>query len=109
MAALLIVVGSLTPWVDTAFGDLRGLAGGGLWTLYATAFGIAAAIIRRPRLAAGHALAMAVPAVILPLWQVARLLPLGGFGTGWVPGFGMIAVLGGGVIALRAAHRLWTA
>ena len=106
VAVGLIVVGSLTPWIDTSFGNLTGLAGGGLWTLYAAAFGVAAAIIRAPRVAGVHALLMGVTALALPLWQLASLLPLGGFGRGWMPGFGLVAVLGGGVLATRAGLRL---
>ena len=106
VAAGLIVVGSLTPWVTTAFGTMSGLAGGGLWTLYTAAFGIAATIVSAPRVAGVHALLMGVPAIVLPLWQLVRLLPLGGFGQGWTPGFGLVAVLGGGVLAVRTALRL---
>jgi S1-C subfamily serine protease len=106
VAVGLVVVGSLAPWIDTAFGTLSGLSGGGLWTLYAAAFGIAAMVLRRPRLAGINALVMAVPAIALPVWQLARVLPLGGFGNGWMPGFGLVAVLGGGVLALRIGLRL---
>ncbi len=100
-AVAFVGVGSFLPWIDTAFGTLDGLAGAGLWTLYAAAFGVAALVIRAPRLAGAHALAMAVPAILLPLWQVVVLLPLGGFGSGWTPGVGLVAVFGGGVLALR--------
>lgn len=103
LASVLALVGSVTPWVDTAFGNLGGLAGGGLWTLYAAAIGLAGTGWRRPRALAVHAAILAVPAVLLPVWQVARLVPLGGFGRGWMPGFGLVAVFGGGVIAAAIA------
>lgn len=106
LAVVLVAVGSLTPWIDTAFGDTNGIDGAGLWTLYAAAIGLAGAALKRPRIAAGHAAVLAAAALALPAWQLGRLLPLGGFGSGWTPGFGMIAVFGGGIIAMRAALRL---
>ena len=106
LAVVLVSVGSLTPWVDTAFGNLNGIAGGGLWTLYAAAIGLAGLFLKRPRIVGLHALVLAAPALVIPIWQFARLVPLGGFGTGWTPGFGLIAVFGGGVLALRTAMPL---
>ena len=106
LAVVLVTVGSLTPWIDTAFGNLGGIYGGGLWTLYAAAIGLAGLFLKRPRVVAVHALVLAAPALVLPVWQIARLVPLGGLGTGWTPGFGLVAVFGGGVLALRTAMPL---
>jgi hypothetical protein len=105
LAVALIVVGSLTPWVDTAFGNMNGIYGGGMWTLYAGAIGLAGTMWKRPRVNAAHAALMALPALALPLWQLVRLLPLGGLGSGWTPGFGMVAVFGGGIVSARAAYQ----
>ncbi|MFP5253166.1 MAG: hypothetical protein ACLGH4_05170 [Actinomycetes bacterium] len=106
-AALLVLVGAWMPWIYTGLGSVAGVRGAGLWTMYAAVLGLAGAIIRRPRLAAVHAAALAVVAVGLTLWQVVHLLSLVGF-EGWMPGPGLVLTLGGGVLAAAAARSLWT-
>jgi hypothetical protein len=109
LGAVLIVLGSLLPWVMTPFGNLSGLRGAGLWTLYLGVIGIPGAVLRSRRLAWWHALLAGVPAVVLTAWQLVRLVELGwrtGTFTGALPGMGLLLVLGGGVLALRAAAPL---
>lgn len=97
-AAAMVLVGAFLPWVMTGAGNVAGVRGAGLWTMYAAVLGIAGAIIRSPRLAAAHAGLLAVTAIALPLWQVVHLLSLVGL-SGWMPGAGLVLTLGGGVVA----------
>lgn len=104
----MVLLGAWLPWIYTGLGSVAGIRGAGLWTMYAAVLGIAGAIIRRPRLAAVHAGALAVVAIALTVWQVVHLLSLVGF-TGWMPGPGLVLTLGGGVLAGTAARALWVA
>lgn len=107
-AALMVLVGAWLPWIYTGLGSVAGVRGAGLWTMYAAVLGLAGALIKRQRLAAVHAGALAVIAVALPAWQLAHLLSLVGF-SGWMPGPGLVLTLGGGVLAGTAAWTLWVA
>lgn len=107
-AALLVLFGAFLPWVATAAGNISGVRGAGLWTMYAAVLGIAGAIIRSHALAAVHAALLAVVAIGLPLWQVLHLAGLVGF-AGWAPGPGLVMTLGGGVLAGSAAVSLFRA
>lgn len=102
----MVVVGSFMPWVDTAVGTVSGARGPGLWTFYAAMLGLAGALVPSRRLAATQGAVLAGTAVALPTWQLVHLLGLVGLG-GWVPGPGLVLVLGGGVLAGSAAWRLW--
>lgn len=107
-AALLVLFGAFLPWIATAAGNVAGVRGAGLWTMYAAVLGIAGAIIRSRRLAALHAAVLAAVAVALPLWQVLHLAALVG-SSGWLPGPGLVMTLGGGVLAGSAAVSLFRA
>lgn len=102
----MVLIGAWMPWIYTGLGSVLGVRGAGLWTMYAAVLGLAGALIKRPRLAAGHAAALAVVATGLALWQVVHLLMLVGF-EGWMPGPGLVLTLGGGVLAATAARSLW--
>ncbi len=106
LAVPLCLFGSFLPWADTAFGTFGGLAGGGLWTLYAGVAGVPGAIVKRRLIARAHALVMGLVATVIPGWQLLRLLQLGGIGRAWLPGVGLVMVLGSGLMALNAARRL---
>jgi len=104
-AALMILVGAFLPWVATGAGNVAGVRGAGLWTMYAAVLGVAGAIIRSHGLAAIHAGLLALVATALPLWQVVHLLSKVGF-AGWMPGAGLVLTFGGGVLAGFAALSL---
>jgi hypothetical protein len=104
-AALMILFGAFLPWVATGAGNVAGIRGAGLWTMYAAVLGLAGAAIRSHALAALHAGVLAVVATALPLWQVVHLASLVGF-SGWVPGPGLVLTLGGAVLAGSAALSL---
>ena len=105
-ASLMILVGAFLPWIHTAAGNILGIHGPGLVTMYAAFLGIAGAIVRSPRVVSVHAALVAVPALVLPVWQVARFVSRVGF-EGWMPGAGVVLTFGGGVLAAVAAVRLW--
>lgn len=105
----MIVLGSFLPWVSTPMGNLSGMAGPGLWTLAAGSMGLAGVFLRRRRLAMTHAALAGGCALILVGWQLARLARISTSTGAWgvaVPGTGLLLVLGGGVLALRALWRL---
>ncbi|WP_141277518.1 hypothetical protein [Pseudonocardia hydrocarbonoxydans] len=106
LAAVLILVGAFLPWLATGAGNVSGVRGAGLWTMYAAVLGLAGAAVRSPRIAALHAAVLAAVALALPLWQVVHVLGLVGF-AGWVPGPGLVMTVGGGVLAGSAALALY--
>jgi hypothetical protein len=105
-AVAMVLLGSFLPWIDTAVGSVSGARGAGLWTFYAAMLGLAGALIPLRRVAAVQATIFAVVAVVLPVWQVVHLLTLVGM-SGWVPGPGLVLVLGGGVLGATAAAQLF--
>ncbi|QWC86690.1 hypothetical protein KLP28_08520 [Nocardioidaceae bacterium] len=105
LATVLVALGSFLPWIHTAVGNVPGYAGAGLWTFYVSMLGFAGMFIPWLRVAAGQAAVMGAVALALTTWQLVRLTTLVGF-SGWLPGFGLLMVLGGGVAALLAAVRL---
>ncbi len=105
-AAVLILVGAFLPWLSTGVGNVSGVAGAGLWTMYAALLGLAGAAWRSPRIAAIHAAVLAAVAVPLSLWQVVHVVGLVGFG-GWMPGPGLVMTFGGGILAGAAAVTLF--
>jgi len=107
-ASALVIVGSFLPWIQTAAGNISGARGAGVWTFYAAMLGLAGAIIPLRRVGAVQAAIMAAAAIALPVWQVVHLLSLVGM-AGWLPGPGLVLVLGGGVLAAVAARQLYRA
>lgn len=105
-ATLMVVVGAFLPWVSTGAGNVIGVRGGGLWTLYAAFLGLAGAVLPWHRVTAGHAMVVAAAALVIPLWQVVHLWSLVGT-LGWLPGPGLVLTFGGGVLAAVAAVALW--
>jgi hypothetical protein len=105
-AVAMVAFGSFLPWVDTAIGSVSGARGAGLWTFYAAMLGLAAALFPVRRVAAVQAAIFAAAALLLPTWQVVHMLNLVGT-SGWMPGPGLVLVLGGGVLAATAAVQLF--
>lgn len=106
LAVAMVMFGSFMPWVSTALGNLSGARGPGLWTFYAAMLGLAGALLPLRRLGALQAAILAVVAVALPVWQLVRIFSAVGWG-GWMPGPGLVLVLGGGVLAGVAAVQLY--
>lgn len=102
----MVLFGSFLPWIDTAVGAVSGARGGGLWTFYAAMLGLAGALIPLRRVAAVQAAIFAAVALLVPTWQVVHLLSLVGT-EGWLPGPGLVLVIGGGVLAATAAVQLF--
>ena len=104
-ASLVIMVASFLPWVDTAVGTFTGMAGPGVWTLYAGFLGLGGALVRRRRLAVIQAVLTGATAIALPAWQLARLARICTWNS-CVPSTGLLLVLVSGVVALMAAWQL---
>lgn len=107
-AVAMVVVGSFMPWVDTAAGQVSGAGGPGLWTFYAALLGLAAALVPIRGLRLGQGVVFAAAAIGLPVWQVVHLLRLVGT-SGWLPGPGLVLVVGGGVLAVAAVRDMYAA
>lgn len=105
IASVIVIVGSVLPWVDTVAGVFLGVEGAGLWTLAAGGIGLAGGVLRRRRLVIAHAVVVAVVPLVLATWQLMRLLGLCGGGA-CVPGIGLGLVLFGGILAIAALHQL---
>lgn len=105
-AVAMVLFGSFLPWIDTGIGAIGGARGPGLWTFYAAMLGLAGALLPFRRAAAVQAAIFAGTAIVLPVWQVWRLLSVVGT-EGWLPGPGLVLVLGGGVLAGVAAKQLF--
>lgn len=104
--SLMILVGAFLPWLHSGAGNVLGIRGAGLWTMYAAFLGLAGVILRNPRVVAVHAAVLGVVALGLPVWQLVHVASLVGF-EGWMPGAGIVLTIGGGVVATVAAVRLW--
>lgn len=104
----MVIIGSFMSWIETPIGDLNGSAGPGLWTFYAAMIGLAGALIPRRIPMAVQGALFGVVSLALPIAQVYRFYDRVGFG-GWQPGPGVVLVIGGGVLALVASHRVWRA
>ena len=104
-ASVLVGFGSFLTWVATPVGDISGARGPGLWTFYAAVLGLAGAYVPWRRAAFVQGLVLVVAAIGLPVWQLARIIRLVGFG-GWLPGPGVVLVVAGGILAALACRRL---
>ena len=104
-AVAMVAVGSFMPWIDTAVGPVSGARGPGLWTFYAAMLGLAGVLVPIRSLAVVQGAVLALTAMALPVWQLVHVFGLVGTG-GWIPGPGLVLVLGGGVLAAVGAHRM---
>lgn len=112
VGGLILVVGSLLPWVSTPLGSLPGTAGPGLWTLSAGFLAIAGALIPIRWVAIAHALLPGFAVAAIVVWQAARLIELSATTDSWgqlLPGMGLVMAAGGAVILLRTGWRLVSA
>ena len=105
-AAAMVALGAFLPWVYTGLGAVSGARGAGLWVFYAATLGLAGALVSSRVIAALQATVLAAAAIGLTVWQVVHLLSLVGL-QGWLPGPGLVLVLGGGVLAAKAALSLF--
>jgi hypothetical protein len=106
---LLILVGSLLPWVSTPVGHLSGAAGAGLWTLCAGTVAIAGALLPYRRLAFAHALLPGIAVAVLVAWQLLRIAQLSASTDSWgslLPGMGLVIVGGGAFVLVHTALRI---
>lgn len=105
-AVAMVMLGSFMPWISTGLGNVSGAGGPGIWTFYASLLGLGAALLPFRRIGALQAAILSGVAIGLPVWQLVRVFDKVGFG-GWMPGPGLVLVLGGGVLAGVAAAQLY--
>lgn len=103
----MVTIGSFMPWLDTAVGTVSGARGAGLWTFYAAMLGLAGALVPLRSMAIVQGAVLAVVAVAIPVWQLVHVVSLVGT-AGWMPGPGLVLVLGGGVVAGFAVNKMRT-
>jgi hypothetical protein len=109
VGGLIVVVGSLLPWVTTPLGALSGTAGPGLWTLSAGFIAVAGALLPFRKVAIGHCLVAGFCVAAIVVWQFARLGYLSAVTDAWgqlMPGIGLVMATGGAVVLLRTGFRL---
>ena len=108
IAGLVATIASFLPWLETPFGSASGAVVGGSVTFYAAVFAVPGALWRRRGVVVAHALILAVPGIMVPLWRFTWAMGrLPGLGEAWLPGPGMVLVLISGFVAAYAAVRLW--
>jgi hypothetical protein len=107
LASVLLILGGWLPWLYTGAGPVSGVRGAGLWTSYAGLLALAGALLpaRWSVVAMIQAVIVAIPAIVLPVWQVVRVLNLVGT-QGWAPGPGLVMTFAGGVLCAIAARDL---
>ncbi|WP_317494221.1 hypothetical protein [Haloechinothrix sp. LS1_15] len=111
VGGLLLLVGSLLPWVSTPFGSLSGVAGPGLWTLCAGTLAVAGALLPYRRVALAHAAVPGVAVAGIAVWQLGRIVHINASTGSWgelLPGMGLVMVAGAAVILLRTAYRMYS-
>ncbi|MEU5554396.1 MULTISPECIES: hypothetical protein [unclassified Micromonospora] len=109
VGGLLVLVGSVLPWVITPFGSINGAAGPGLWTLSVGFLAIAGALLPYRKVAIAHSLIPGVTVALIVGWQAARLISLSASTGAWgqlMPGIGMVMAAGGTVVLIRTGMRL---
>ncbi len=105
IAGLITTVASFLAWIPTPLGDLGG--GARMITFYAGVVALPGAMWRRWRVVLAHAVILAVPALILPTYDLVwALRRLPGLGAAWVPGPGLVLVWISGGVALLAAIEM---
>jgi hypothetical protein len=106
VAALLVLLGAVTPWIDTVAGNVLGVQGGGLYTLAAGGIGLAGAFLPHRRVVLAHAVVLAATPLVIGGWQAARLVAIGCDFRVCAPSFGLVLTLLGGGLAAVATRRL---
>ena len=110
VASLLLIFGGWLPWLYTGVGTVSGARGAGLWVFYAGLLALAGGLLS-PRFAMAslvQAALVAVVGMVLPLWQVGRMVTLVGM-QGWLPGPGLVMSFFGGLLCALAARDLLAA
>lgn len=106
VAALLVLIGAVTPWVDTVAGNVLGVAGGGIHTLAAGGIGLAGACFRRRGVVLAHAAVLAAVPLVIGTWQLVRLIAVGCDFRVCAPSFGLLLTVAGGAVAAAATVQL---
>lgn len=112
-----MLLGGFLPWLYTPLGTVMGAVGlertlilgtaPGLWVFYFGLLAIAAGILppRWRTAAIVQGVVAGLVGVVVPVWQVVRMLTLVGT-EAWTPGPGLVMSAFGGVLALLSARQL---
>lgn len=100
-----IILGAFLPWLETPVGTYRAWAGPGQYLFYAGVLGFAGGLVPVRMMAIIQAAVMSAVAITLPVWQILKIFSAVRL-EGWVPGIGMIMILGCGIMGLRTTMAL---
>jgi hypothetical protein len=109
LGGLMMVIGSVTPWVMTPLINLNGMAGAGLWTLSAGFIAIAGALIPNRTSAMVQSFAPGGLAALIVAWQFVELIRISAVTGTWgklLPGIGLVLIGGAAVVLLRTGFRI---
>jgi hypothetical protein len=106
LAAVLVLIGAVSPWVDHVGGTTLGVQGAGVWTMAAGGMGLAGALFRHRGVVLVHAAILAITPLTLGLWQAVHLWRIGCDFRVCAPSFGLVLTIAGGVVAAVAAWRI---
>lgn len=109
LGGLMLVIGSVTPWVMTPLINLNGMAGAGLWTLSAGFIAIAGALIPHRTSAMVQSFVPGGFAAVIAAWQLVEVIRISAVTGAWgklLPGIGLVLVGGAAVVLLRTGLRI---
>ncbi|MCA5893372.1 hypothetical protein LEP48_08405 [Isoptericola sp. NEAU-Y5] len=109
VGGLLIVVGSLLPWIFVAGLTMSGSLPLKLWLLSSGCLAVAGALVPRRWFAIVHCALAGLTAGVLVAWQLALLIRISATTDAWgaaLPSIGLVMVGGGAVVTLATAVRL---
>ncbi|MEM9131924.1 MAG: hypothetical protein AAF962_03510 [Actinomycetota bacterium] len=100
-----IIIGAFLPWLETPVGTYRAWAGPGQYLFYAGVIGFAGGLVPIRMAAVIQGAIMSAVAITLPVWQILKIFSAVRL-DGWVPGIGMILILGCGIMGVRTTLTL---
>lgn len=109
LGGLMMLIGSVTPWVMTPLITLNGMAGAGLWTLSAGFIAIAGALIPHRTSAMAQSFGPGGFAAVVVAWQLVELIRISAATDTWgklLPGIGLVLVGGAAFVLLRTGFRI---
>lgn len=110
IGGLCVMIGSVLPWISTPLGHIPGHASYLGWaTMAAAPLAFAGAVLPFRRVAIGHCLVVAAPAVLAVVWQIVKMVEVSASTDSWGkvwPGMGLVMIAGGVVILVRTAWRM---
>ena len=109
VGGLLIIVGSMLPWIFVAGLTMSGSLPLKLWLLSAGCIAVAGALIARRWSVVAHCAVAGLTAGVLVAWQLALLIRISASTDAWgaaLPSIGLVMVGGGAVVVLATGVRV---